>query len=85
MRALQGKGVPRDSAEAARHFWQSVKNQNSSALVLLAGLYAQGDGVARDCDQAKVLFGAASRQAKSHSQLQSLEMTRETLRTSGCE
>lgn len=85
IRALQGKGVPRDSAEAARHFWQSVKNQNSSALVLLAGLYAQGDGVAKDCDQAKILFGAASRQAKSHIQLQRLEMTRETLRTSGCE
>lgn len=85
MRSLQGNGVPRDSAEAARHLWQSVKKQNGSALVILAGLYAQGDGVARDCDQAKILLVAATKQAKSHTQFQHVEAARETLRTSGCE
>jgi hypothetical protein len=85
MRALQGNGLQRNSAEAARHLWLSVKNQNGSALILLAGLYAQGDGVAKDCDQAKILLNAAGRQAKSHSQLQRVEATRATLRTSGCE
>lgn len=85
MRALQGNGVPRDSAEAARHLWQSVKNQNNAALVVLAGLYAQGDGVAKDCDQAKILLNAASRGAKSPGQTQRVAATRATLRTSGCE
>ncbi len=85
MRLLQGKGVQRDSTEAARHLWLSVKNQNGSALLALAGLYAQGDGVNKDCDQAKVLFDAASRQAKSSGQLQRLAVARETLQTSGCE
>ena len=85
MRALRGDGVPRDSAEAVRHFWQSAKNKNGSALVVLAGLYAQGDGVAKDCDQAKVLLDAAARQARSRTQAQRIESTRETLRNSGCE
>ena len=85
MRALQGTGAQRNSAEAARHLWQSVKNQNGAALIVLAGLYAQGDGVEKDCDQAKILLDAAGRQAKSHSQFQRVETTRASLRTSGCE
>jgi len=63
MRSLQGTGVARNSAEAAHHLWQSVRKQNGSALVVLAGLYAQGDGVAKDCDQAKILLDAAARLA----------------------
>lgn len=78
-------GPQRNSIEAARHLWQSVKNQNSSALILLAGLYAKGDGVSKDCDQAKILLDAATRQAKSHTQFLRVEMARADLRTSGCE
>jgi hypothetical protein len=83
MRELQGP--QRNSAEAARHLWQSVKNQNSAALIPLAGLYAKGDGVSQDCDQAKILLDAATRQAKTHPQFLRLEMARADLRTSGCE
>ena len=83
MRELQGP--QRNSIQAARHLWQSVRNQNSSALIVLAGLYAKGDGVSKDCDQAKVLLDAATRQAKSHTQFLRVEMTRADLRTSGCE
>jgi len=83
MRELQGP--QRNSAEAARHLWQSVKNQNGSALILLAGLYANGDGVTKDCDQAKILLDAATRQSKSHAQFLRVEMTRADLRSSGCE
>jgi hypothetical protein len=83
MRELQGP--QRNSIEAARHLWQSVKNQNSSALIVLAGLYAKGDGVGKDCDQAKILLDAATRQAKSHTQFLRVEMARADLRTSGCE
>jgi len=83
LRALQGP--QRNSAEAARHLWQSVKNKNSSALIPLAGLYARGDGVSKDCDQAKILLDAATRQAKSHTEFLRMEMIRADLRTSGCE
>jgi len=83
LRALQGP--QRNSAEAARHLWQSVKNKNSSALIPLAGLYAKGDGVSKDCDQAKILLDAATRQAKSHTEFLRMEMIRADLRTSGCE
>ena len=83
MRELQGP--QRNSIGAARHLWQSVKNQNSSALIVLAGLYAKGDGVNKDCDQAKILLDAATRQAKSHTQFLRVEITRADLRTSGCE
>jgi hypothetical protein len=83
MRELQGP--QRDSADAARHFWQSVKNQNSSALIPLAQLYATGDGVTKDCDQAKVLLDAATRQAKSRTQFLKAEMSRASLRTADCE
>jgi len=60
------------------------KKTERSALVVLAGLYAQGDGVAKDCDQAKILLDAAARQAKSHTQFQHVETARASLRTSGC-
>jgi len=83
MRELQGP--ERNSTEAARHLWQSVRNQNSSALIVLAGLYARGDGVSKDCDQAKILLDAATRQAKSHTHFLRVEMARADLRTSGCE
>ena len=83
LRTLQGP--QRSSAEAARHLWQSVKNQNASALIPLAGLYAKGDGVSKDCDQAKILLDPATRQAKSHTEFLRMEMIRADLRTSGCE
>jgi TPR repeat protein len=85
MRALEGSGVPRDSKEAARHLWQSVRNKNGAALLALAGLYAKGDGVAQDCDQARVLMDAATKQAKSHAQFQRAEIARQELRNAGCQ
>jgi len=54
-------------------------------LIVLAGLYARGDGVSKDCDQAKILLDAATRQAKSHTHFLRVEMARADLRTSGCE
>ena len=55
------------------------------AVITVVAPYAQGDGVAKDCDQAKILLDAAARQAKSRAQTQHVETARETLRTSGCE
>lgn len=85
LRYLHGDGVERDSEVAAHHLWKAVGKQNASALLELAGLYAKGDGVAKNCDQARVLILAAARQAASPVQTRRVEDARETLQTSGCE
>jgi hypothetical protein len=85
LRYLHGDGVERDSEAAAHHLWKAVGKQNASALLELAGLYAKGDGVAQDCDQARVLILAAARQAASPVKQKRVEAARETLQTSGCE
>lgn len=59
-RYLKGKTAPRDSTEAAKWLWKAVAKQNTRALVSLASLYAQGDGVPKSCDQARVLLSAAA-------------------------
>lgn len=57
---LNGVGKERDSATAAQWLWKAVEKQNTAATVLLAGLYLRGDGVAKNCDQGRVLLDAAA-------------------------
>jgi len=59
-RYLDGKGLPQDPATAARWLWKAVSKQNPRAALLLADLYARGDGVAKSCGQARILLGVAS-------------------------
>jgi hypothetical protein len=59
--ALRGANGIRDSSKAARLLWASVANDNSTAEVVLADLYLRGDGVAKSCEQGRVLLQAASR------------------------
>jgi hypothetical protein len=59
--SLRGTNGARDSAKAARLLWAAVKNNNSTAEVLLADLYLRGDGVPKSCEQGRVLLEAASR------------------------
>jgi len=54
-------GKARDSSEAARWLWQAVSKQNAAASVLLSDLYLKGDGVPKNCDQARLLLDAAAR------------------------
>lgn len=77
---LHGDPSGRNSAEAARYLWKSVSRQNGQALAELAGLYAKGDGVVKDCDQARILL-----QAAAHHKNVKLGATLETLHQSGCE
>ncbi len=58
-RYLAGQNAPRDTTLAAKWLWKSVAKQNSRAGVLLADLYAHGDGVSKSCDQARLLLMAA--------------------------
>jgi hypothetical protein len=75
-----GKGVPQDSAQAVHWLWQAVAKENGDALERLAGMYATGDGVPRDCDQARVLAGAAAKKLP-----QDAVRMDEELRAAGCE
>lgn len=62
---LGSKGGSRDTSEAAKWLWKSVAKQNTTATVLLADLYARGDGVSRSCDQARLLLDAAAKKGNS--------------------
>jgi hypothetical protein len=53
-------GQGRDSSEAAKWLWKSVAKHNSDATVLLSDLYLRGDGVPKNCDQARILLDAAA-------------------------
>lgn len=58
---LEGKHGSRDSSEAAKWLWKAVAKQNSTAGVLLSDLYRTGDGVGKNCDQARLLLVAAAK------------------------
>jgi hypothetical protein len=60
---LNGPG--HDSAEAAKWLWKSIAKQNAEATLLLADLYLKGDGVSKNCDQARVLLDSAARKGVS--------------------
>ena len=55
------QGKARDSSEAAQWLWKALGKQNATAALLLSDLYVTGDGVARNCDQARLLLDAAAR------------------------
>ena len=57
----QGYLNSRDSAAAAPWLWKAFGDHNSKAALLLSDLYLRGDGVSKNCDQARVLLDAAAR------------------------
>lgn len=66
------------SAEAAR-LWSAVASGDSSAEVELARLYLSGEGVARNCVQARVLLRAAAKSGSVEARQQLKK-----LRSRGC-
>jgi len=54
-------GQRRDTTEAAKWLWKSVAKHNGQATVLLSDLYLKGNGVSKNCDQARVLLDSAAR------------------------
>jgi TPR repeat protein len=57
---LEGQGGrPRDPTAASRLLWNAVKKGNLTAETTLANLYVRGEGVPKNCDQARVLLSAA--------------------------
>jgi hypothetical protein len=65
-RYLSGaNGQRRDTAEAAKWLWKSIAKHNGQATLLLADLYLKGDGVSKNCDQARILLDSAARKGLS--------------------
>ncbi len=56
-----GNGLQRNGSEAAKWLWKSMAKHNADATLLLADLYLKGDGVSKNCDQARVLLDSAAR------------------------
>ncbi len=54
-----------DDADAAKWLWKSIAKHNGQATVLLADLYLKGEGVSKNCDQARVLLDSAARKGVS--------------------
>lgn len=79
-RYLAGSMGARDASEAAKLLWKAVGKQNPTAAILLSGLYARGDGVAKSCDQARLLLLAATK----HGSPQAAEQLRD-LEQHGCQ
>jgi TPR repeat protein len=78
-RYLREKSGPGSSAAAANSLWAAVKKGNISAEIALADLYARGDGVTKNCDQARVLLRAAAQKGSSIASQQLAQVIR-----SGC-
>jgi TPR repeat protein len=55
------QGMPRDRREAAQWLWKAVGKGNVAATTTLSDLYLRGDGVPKNCDQARLLLDAAAR------------------------
>jgi TPR repeat protein len=55
------RGSSRDSREASQWLWKAVSKGNPAATVALSDLYLRGDGVPKNCDQARLLLDAAAR------------------------
>ena len=69
----------RDRSERVMQLWAAVGVGDSSAEVNLARLYMKGEGVPRNCEQARILLGAAAKGGNREARQQLLK-----LRTRGC-
>jgi len=64
-----------DRSVDVTRLWSAVASGNTSAEVELARLYLRGDGVPRNCEQAKVLLRAAAKRGsvEARKELQGLQ------------
>ena len=53
-------GKQRNTGEALQWLWKAVAKRNADATLRLSDLYLKGDGVPKNCDQARVLLDAAA-------------------------
>jgi hypothetical protein len=77
---LNGDNGKRDIAKAVQELWKAVSNGNAEAEVILADLYATGDGVAQNCEQAQVLLRTATKSGNAQAKVKLDE-----LNSNGCQ
>ena len=58
--ALHQAHTPQAKARAAQLLWAAVTNGSSDAEIALADVYGRGDGVQKNCLQARILLAAAT-------------------------
>lgn len=80
LQLLHDKNREADLSEAVRLLWISVEKGNPSAELTLAELYWRGEGVARNCDQTRILLSAAARKGNADAEKLLRQFERE-----GCE
>ena len=73
---LRGRNASIDTPEAVRLLWIAVEKGNPEAEVTLAELYWRGQGVARNCDQTRILLTAAARKGSAEAQQRLREFQR---------
>jgi hypothetical protein len=74
---LEGQGgKPRDPTAASQLLWSAVEKGNLTAETTLANLYLRGEGVPKNCDQARVLLSAASDKGDPEAKRKLLELNR---------
>ncbi|MGC0777047.1 MAG: hypothetical protein WCD68_07550, partial [Candidatus Acidiferrum sp.] len=73
---LRNRSSEEKLAVGVRLLWVAVEKGNADAEVALAELYSQGKGVARNCDQARVLLSAAARKGSAEAQKHLEELVR---------
>jgi len=56
---------PKSSPQDVSSLWVAVQNGDSAAELVLANRYIAGDGVVKNCDQARVLLEAAAKRGNS--------------------
>jgi len=77
---LNGDNGKRDSPAAVKLLWAAVANGNSAAEVILSDLYVSGDGVAKNCQQGRVLLIAAAKTGNAQAKVKLDE-----LNANGCQ
>jgi PilZ domain-containing protein len=80
MQILRGKYQGSALGEAVKLLWVAVEKGSPSAELALADMYWHGKGVARNCDQTRILLTAASRKGSAEAQRRLQEFQQE-----GCE
>ena len=71
---LRGKYREQELSRAVNLLWASVKKGYVPAEVTLGDLYRRGDGVEKNCDQARVLLVAASKKGSADARQQLEQM-----------
>jgi len=68
MQILRSRAADGELSEAVRLLWASVEKGNPNAELALAEMYWEGRGVARNCDQTRILLTAAARKGSADAQ-----------------